>query len=50
MTAPVRALAQELGVAPVWLDKLAEGGALVQARGQTWAPLIFQDLVKFDDR
>ena len=48
--APVRALAEELGFAPVWLGKLAEGGALVQARGRTWAPLIFQDLVKFDDK
>lgn len=25
---------------------LAEGGALVQARGRTWAVLIFQDLIK----
>lgn len=48
--APVKALAEELGFAPVWLGKLAEGGALVQARGQTWAPLIFQDLVKFADK
>ncbi len=45
----VKALAEELGFAPVWLGKLAEGGALVQARGRTWAPLIFQDLVKFDN-
>ena len=44
---PVKALAENLGFAPVWLGKLAEGGTLVQARGQTWAPLIFQDLVKF---
>ncbi len=43
---PVAALAERLGFAPVPLGKLAEGGALVQARGQTWAPLIFQDLVK----
>lgn len=43
---PVAALAERLGFAPVWLGKLAEGGALVQARGHTWAPLIFQDLVK----
>jgi predicted dinucleotide-binding enzyme len=40
-------LAERLGFAPVKLGKLAEGGALVQARGQSWAPLIFQDLVKF---
>ena len=45
---PVKALAEQLGCAPVWLGKLAEGGVLVQARGKTWAPLIFQDLVKFD--
>ena len=30
------------------LERLAEGGLLVQARGNTWAPLIFKDLVKFD--
>ncbi len=46
--APVRSLAERLGFAPVWLGKLAEGGALVQARGRSWGPLIFQDLVKFD--
>lgn len=45
----VKTLAEQLGFAPVWLGKLAEGGALVQARGQTWAPLIFQDLFKFDN-
>lgn len=44
--APVRALAEQLGFAPVWLGKLAEGGALVQARDRTWGPLIFQDLFK----
>lgn len=43
---PVAALAERLGFAPITLGKLAEGGALVQARGQTWAPLIFQDLIK----
>lgn len=48
--AQVKDLAEELGFAPVWLGKLAEGGTLVQARGQTWAPLIFQDLVKFDNK
>ena len=47
--APVRILAERLGFAPVWLGKLDEGGALVQARGRSWAPLIFQDLVRFDD-
>ncbi len=37
-----------LGFAPVELGKIGEGGLLVQARGNTWAQLIFQDLVKFD--
>lgn len=46
---PVQALVERLGFAPVWLGRLAEGGALVQARGQSWAPLIFQDFVKFGD-
>jgi predicted dinucleotide-binding enzyme len=44
--APVAALAKQLGFAPVNLGKLNEGGALVQARGGTWGPLIFQDLFK----
>ena len=43
---PVAALAEQLGFAPVNLGKLGEGGALVQARGKTWGPLIFQDLFK----
>ena len=46
--APVKALAEQLGFAPVWLGGLTEGGALVQARDRSWAPLIFQDLVKID--
>ena len=45
-TALVEALAERLGFAPVKLGRLAEGGALVQARGRSWAPLIFQDLFK----
>lgn len=45
-TAPVAALARQLGFAPVMLGKLNEGGALVHARGRTWGPLIFQDLFK----
>jgi predicted dinucleotide-binding enzyme len=45
-TAPVAALAKQLGFAPVALGKLNEGGALVHARGRTWGPLIFQDLFK----
>lgn len=46
----VKALAEQLGFAPVLLGGLSEGGTLVQARGKTWAPLIFQDLFKLDDR
>src|ERR1700755_84318 len=44
--APVADLAKQLGVAPVKLGKLNEGGALVHARGRTWGQLIFQDLFK----
>jgi len=44
----VAASVEQLGFAPVNLGKLAEGGLLVQARGSTWAQLIFQDLVKFN--
>jgi predicted dinucleotide-binding enzyme len=44
--APVADLAKQLGFAPVKLGKLNEGGALVQARGRTWGPLIFQDVFK----
>src|SRR6202008_4541178 len=44
--APVAALAQQLGFAPVKLGKLNEGGALVHARGRIWGQLIFQDLFK----
>lgn len=47
-TAEVAALVERLGYAPVDLGGLAEGGALVQARGRSWAKLIFQDLVKPD--
>ena len=47
---PVKALIDRLGFAPVWLGQLAEGGTLVQARGQTWAPLIFQDFIKFENK
>ena len=45
-TAPVAALAKQLGFAPVKLGKLDEGGALVQARDRVWGRLIFQDLFK----
>ena len=44
----VAALVEQLGFAPVKLGKLAEGGLLIQARGKTWAQLIFQDFVKFE--
>ena len=44
--ANVADLAKQLGFAPVKLGKLNEGGALVQARGRVWGPLIFQDLFK----
>ncbi|QYM78253.1 NADPH-dependent F420 reductase [Horticoccus luteus] len=45
-TAPVTALAKQLGFAPVELGKLNDGGALVHALGSTWGQLIFQDLYK----
>ena len=45
-TAPVAALAKQLGFAPVKLGKFNEGGWLVHARGRTWGRLIFQDLFK----
>lgn len=44
--AQVADIAKQLGFAPVNLGKLDEGGTLVQARGRTWGPLIFQDLFK----
>jgi predicted dinucleotide-binding enzyme len=46
--AEVAALAEKLGFAPIKLGGLAEGGLLVQARGNSWGQLIFKDLVKFD--
>ncbi len=46
--AEVAALADRLGFSPVQLGGLAEGGLLVQGRGNTWGQLIFKDLVKFD--
>ena len=45
--AQVATLVEQLGFAPVQLGKLAEGGVLIQARGKTWAQLIFQDFVNF---
>jgi predicted dinucleotide-binding enzyme len=47
-SASVASLVERLGFAPIELGKIGEGGLLVQARGTTWAQLIFQDLVKFD--
>ena len=44
----VATLVEQLGFAPVQLGKLAEGGLLIQARGKTWAQLIFQNFVKFE--
>jgi predicted dinucleotide-binding enzyme len=41
-------LAEKLGFSPIKLGGLSEGGLLVQARGNSWGPLIFKDLVKFD--
>ena len=39
-------LVEQLGFAPVSLGKLTEGGLLIQAQDNVWAPLIFQDLLK----
>ncbi|MGB6353562.1 MAG: NAD(P)-binding domain-containing protein [Steroidobacteraceae bacterium] len=47
--APVTALAKQLGFAPIQLGKLDEGGRLVQARGDIWTQLIFQDLFKKEE-
>jgi predicted dinucleotide-binding enzyme len=41
-------LAKNLGFSPVQLGGLSEGGLLVQAQGNSWGKLIFQDLVRFD--
>lgn len=46
--AQISALAETLGFAPIKLGGLSEGGLLVQARGNSWGQLIFEDLVKFD--
>lgn len=45
--AEIAALAENLGFAPIKLGGLAEGGLLVQARGNSWGQLIFKDLVNF---
>ena len=44
----IGALAENLGFAPIKLGGLSEGGLLVQAHGNSWGKLIFQDLIKFD--
>ena len=46
--APAAALAERLGYAPVSLGTFADSGPLTSARGTSWSPLNFQDLVKFD--
>ena len=46
--AEIGALAENLGFSPIRLGALSEGGLLVQARGNSWGPLIFKDLIKFD--
>jgi len=42
----IGSLAETLGFAPIKLGGLSAGGLLVQARGYSWGPLIFKDLVK----
>jgi predicted dinucleotide-binding enzyme len=44
----IGSLAESLGFAPINLGGLSAGGLLVQARGNSWGPLIFKDLVKPD--
>lgn len=46
--AEIGALAENLGFSPIKLGGLSEGGLLVQARGNSWGRLIFQDLIKLD--
>lgn len=46
--AEIGTLAENLGFAPIKLGGLSEGGLLVQARGNSWGPLIFKDVIKFD--
>jgi predicted dinucleotide-binding enzyme len=45
--APVAALAEQLGFAPIALGSLKDCGSLVHAKGNTWGKLIFKDLVSF---
>src|ERR1700710_2012134 len=46
--AEIGELAKNLGFSPIQLGGLSEGGLLVQAHGNSWGKLIFQDLFKFD--
>jgi len=48
--AEIGTLATNLGFSPIRLGGLSEGGMLVQARGNSWGRLIFNDLTKFDDK
>jgi len=41
-------LAKNLGFSPIKLGGLSEGGLLVQAHGNSWGKLIFQDLIKLE--
>jgi len=43
-----RRACENLGFSSIELSGLSEGGLLVQARGNSWGQLIFEDLVKFD--
>mgnify|MGYP001597844048 CR=1 FL=1 len=47
-SASVAALVERLDFAPIELGKIGEGGLLVQARGNTWGQLVFQDLARFN--
>jgi hypothetical protein len=44
--AEIGTLAKDLGFSPIQLGSLSQGGLLVQARGNTWGKLIFEDLIK----
>lgn len=46
--AEIGSLAENLGFSPIQLGGLSEGGLLIQARGNTWGRLIFEDLIKVD--
>ena len=45
--AKANVLIERLGYAPLTLGPLAQGAVLAQAQGNSWAPLAFQDLVRF---